>query len=102
MFSAYPIYYYKFNKNAVCPAQVFLQYSQLFWIAIVMGATVHVGLTYFVAILDVFILGHSDITFIIGRFFLLIQQIVILASLKSTKKGCLSCAKHTFQETNQS
>ena len=102
MFSAYPIYYYKFNKNVVCPAQVSLQYSRkLFWIAIVMGATVHVGLTYFVAILDVFILGHSNITFIIGRFFLLIQQIVILASLKSTK-GCLFCAKHTFQETNQS
>ena len=97
MFSAYLIYYYKFNNNFVRPAQVSLQYSRkIFQIAIVMGATV--GLTYFVAILDVLILGQSDITFIIGRFFLLIQQIVILASLKSTKKMFVLCKAYFSRE----
>ena len=97
MFSAYLIYYYKFNNNFVHPAQVSLQYSRkIFQIAIVMGATV--GLTYFVAILDVLILGQSDITFIIGRFFLLIQQIVILASLKSTKKMFVLCKAYFSRE----
>ena len=97
MFSAYLVYYYKFNKNVVRPAQVSLQYSRkIFQIAIVMGATV--GLTYFVAILDIFIIGQSDIIFIVGRFFLLIHQIVILASLKFTKKMFVLCKAYFLRD----
>ena len=61
MFSAYLVYYYKFNLN-VCPAQISLQYNRdLVKIAIAMGASV--GLAYFIFIISV-ILGDSHIALI--------------------------------------
>ena len=90
MFSAYLVYFYKFNKNIVGPAQVSLQYNRtLFRIAIAMGGTI--GLTYFISVFVLLFPEHSDITFIIGGISLFIQQTVILASLMCTKKMLTLC-----------
>ena len=91
MFSAYLVYYYKFNLN-VCPAQVSLQYNRdLVKIAIAMGASV--GLAYFIFTISV-ILGDSYIAFVSGSILLLIQQIVIMTSYISTKKMFGLCKKY--------
>ena len=83
MFSAYLVYYYKFNLN-VCPAQVSLQYNRdLIKIAIAMGASVGLGY-FFVTVLV--LLEYSDLVFISSSILLLIQQIVIMTSYISTKK----------------
>ena len=83
MFSAYLVYYYKFNLN-VRAAQVSLQYDRhLIKIAIAMGASV--GLSYFIFTILV-ILGVSRNALMTGSIFLLIQQIVIMTSYISTKK----------------
>ena len=63
IFSAYLVYYYKFNLN-VRAAQVSLQYNRhLVKIAIAMGASV--GLAYFIFTISV-ILGDSHIAFVNG------------------------------------
>ena len=89
MFLAYLVYLYKFNLN-VCAAQVTLQYSQkLFRTATAMGGTV--GLAFFFFIPVLFIPEHSYIFVTIGVTFLLIQQVVIFASLVCTKKVSVMC-----------
>ena len=83
MFSAYLVYYYKFNLN-VRAAQVSLQYDRhLIKIAIAMGASI--GLSYFIFTISV-ILGVTRIALMTGSILLLIQQIVIMTSYISTKK----------------
>ena len=89
MFSAYLVYFYKFNLN-VRAAQVTLQYSRkLFRIAIAMGGTVGLAFLFFIPVL--FIPEYSNIFVTIGVTFLLIQQVVIFASLVCTKKVSVMC-----------
>ena len=89
MFSAYLVYFYKFNKN-VHAAQVTLSYSRkLFRLATAMGSTV--GLSTFIFALLVFIPEYSQIIIIITSTIFLIQQVVIFASLIFTKKMSTLC-----------
>ena len=96
MFSAYLVYYYKFNLN-VCAAQVPLEQSQKFFrIAAAMGGTI--GLLIFIFALVVFLPEYSNITFIVGGMLFFFQQAMIFASLMCTKKMLKMC-KGYFQET---
>ena len=89
MFSAYLVYLYKFNMYARA-AQVTLQYNRkLFRIAIAMGGII--GLKYFISVFALLFPEHSDSTTIIGGISLFIQQAVILASLRCTKKMFTLC-----------
>ena len=95
MFSAYLVYYYKFNLN-VRAAQISLQYNRhLVNIAIAMGASV--GLAYFIFTILV-ILGYSHVAFMSGGILLIIQQIVIMTSYISIKKIFGLCKEYFSRE----
>ena len=89
MFSAYLVYFYKFNLN-VCAAQVTLRYSRkLFRIATAMGGSI--GLAFFIFVPVLFIPEYSNIFITITATLLLIQQVVVFISLVCTKKVFVMC-----------
>ena len=91
MFSAYPVYYYKFN-TIVSAAQVSLQYSrELFKVAIAMGATI--GISYFIVTVASILSNpeYIDMAFTSSTILLFIQQVVIMIN---SKKICALCKSY--------
>ena len=81
MFSAYLVFFYKFNLN-VRAAQVTLRYSRkLFRIVTAMGGSI--GLAHFLFVLFLFI---PNFIFTVMPVVFLIQQAVVFGSLMCTKK----------------
>ena len=84
MFSAYLVYFYKFNRNTQA-LQASVPHSRiLFRIVIAMGATV--GITFFVFPLVLFIPKYSYITYFVTGILFIIQQTVIFVCLVCTEK----------------
>ena len=100
MFSAYLVYYYKFNMN-VRAAQISLDYSRkLVRIAISMGATI--GFSFFIFTLSVFIPQYSSVSYTSSGILLFIQQAVIMISFLCTKKIATLCKAYFSRDCNQS
>ena len=98
MFSAYLVYLYKFNKN-VCAAGVTLQHSQkLLRVATALGNTA--DFSSFLFILLAIIPEYTHIIFNIVSMLFLIEQVVILGSLRFTKKMSTLCKAYFSRDYN--